>query len=165
MALAQTVFGTDQKKHRGADSPPPPPVIGLTSSANFQSILVILEPSELTKKIKSNGAKTVPCGTPLITFDHFDFCPCKTTRCFRPINQVSIHLRSWPSRPWRCSDTYKRLCGTLSNALQKSKYTTDMLVPFSKSSVAYSRKSIKFVKQDLPLLNPCWDGNKSSSCS
>ena len=23
MALAQTVFGTDQKKHRGADSPPP----------------------------------------------------------------------------------------------------------------------------------------------
>ena len=30
MALAQTVFDTDQKNHRGADSAPPPPVIGLT---------------------------------------------------------------------------------------------------------------------------------------
>ena len=29
MALAQTVFGTDKKNHRGDDSAPSPPVIGL----------------------------------------------------------------------------------------------------------------------------------------
>ena len=38
MALAQTVFDTDYKNHRGVNPPPPPPVIGLRDQ-NFQGAI------------------------------------------------------------------------------------------------------------------------------
>ena len=46
MALAQTVFGTDKKNHRGANAPPPPPPVGLILGigTGTTSIGVFLDP-------------------------------------------------------------------------------------------------------------------------
>ena len=68
------------------------------------------------------GPKTDPCGTPLTTSDHSDSLLFKTTFCFLPTRKFLIHSRRFPDIPQLRSLETKRLWGTESKALEKSKY-------------------------------------------
>ena len=46
--------------------------------------------------------------------------------------------------------------GTLSNAFAKSKYIQSKGLPLSIASVTFAKNSNRFVKHDLPFVNPCW---------
>ncbi|GAB0210109.1 highly reducing polyketide synthase PKS6 [Grus japonensis] len=48
------------------------------------------------------------------------------------------------------------LCGTVSNALHKSREMMSVALPLSTDDVNPSEKATKFVRHDLPLVKPCW---------
>ncbi len=41
---------------------------------------------------KSNGPRTVPCGTPMVIMVYDDVAPLTTTCWVRPIRNISIHV-------------------------------------------------------------------------
>ena len=117
----------------------------LISSANFSTLLFISLSIELTNIIKSNGPKTEPWGTPLMTSFHSDLHPFKITLCWRPDSHSSIQLSNVPLIPWALSCISSLLWGTLSNALLKSRYATSSCLPWSKLSDATFKNSKRFV--------------------
>jgi len=48
------------------------------------------------------------------------------------------------------------LLGTVSKALQKSREMTSVAIPLSTDVVTPSEKVTSLVRQDVPLVKPCW---------
>ena len=67
------------------------------------------------------GPKTVPCGTPESTVTRSDCIPSTTTRCLRCFRKLEIQVQILSSMPSCLSLLSKPSCGTVSNALEKSK--------------------------------------------
>ena len=67
------------------------------------------------------GRSTVPCGTPLLTSDSFDFTPLAIMNCFLLDNKSWIHMPSLPLIPSALNLWQRMPKSTLSKALEKSR--------------------------------------------
>ena len=70
---------------------------------------------------KSIGPRTEPCGTPDVTSVMSDRAPLTETRCLRFDRKDVIQLCVLPVIPYEVNLDRRRLCGTLSKALAKSR--------------------------------------------
>ena len=77
----------------------------------------------------NKGPNTLPCGIPLVTSDHSEYESLTFTLCFLPDRKFSVHLIIESSIPYAWSLDNNLLCGTLSNAFIKSKYTASIFPP------------------------------------
>ena len=81
---------------------------------------------------KSIGPRTEPCGTPDVTSVMSDRAPLTETRCLRfdrkDVIQLCVLL---PVIPYEVSLDRRRLCGTLSKALAKSRRIATVCVLLS----------------------------------
>ena len=127
----------------------------LLSSANFQIFDMMPSSISFINIKNSNGPNTKPCGTPLFTSAQPDTFPFILTLCLLSANQFLIHLKYCPPMPCASNFVNKQACGTLSNALAKSRYITSTGTPSFKNLVTVSRYSSRFFRQDLPFLKPC----------
>ena len=131
------------------------------SSANsFAVEFLATDGKSLMKMLNKTGPRTLPCGMPLVTSHVSDVFSFTTTRWLRPVRYVSIHLMRHPPMPLALIFDSRRWCGTLSNALRKSKYRQSIPWPSSRILVHCSRTTVNWVEQDLPLRNPYWSSVK-----
>ena len=86
-------------------------------------LCIVLNFKILLKTINNTVTNTEPCGTSLQTQIHPDHLPLIHTRCLLSFNQSSITLSSFPLIPCFFNFSNHLLCGTLSDALAKSKNT------------------------------------------
>ena len=106
----------------------------LLSSANCHTLDIIPSSIISLMNIKNNnGPRTESWGTPLITFAHLDNLPLIFNLCLLPPSQFFIHLVKCPSIPCASSFLSNLACGTLSNALSKSRWITSTGTPSSNS--------------------------------
>ena len=74
------------------------------------------------------GPRPEPCGTPNVTYAMSDSAPLTKTRCLRFDRKDVIQLCVLPVIPYVVSLDRRRLCGTLSNALAKSRRIASICV-------------------------------------
>ena len=55
--------------------------------------------TSLIYKMNSSGPRTEPCGTPLVTGDHWERQPLTDTCCLRPVRKAPIHVSRLPAIP------------------------------------------------------------------
>ena len=67
---------------------------------------------------KSIGPRTEPCGTPDVTSVMSDRAPLTETRCLRFDRKDVIQLCVLPVIPYEVNLDRRRVCGTLSKALE-----------------------------------------------
>ena len=127
--------------------------ITLVSSANFNISPDIFRSMSFIYIRNKHGPNTDPCDTPLNT--QSEVPPFKRTRCFLSVSHLLIHSKTTPCMPWAFNFISSLLCGTVSNALAKSKYKVSTHIPLSTCFVTFSRYANRFVKHDLPGRNPC----------
>src|ERR1043165_8130799 len=132
----------------------PPPIF--VSSANFDIFDFIPPPMSFIKTTKSNGPRTDPCGTPLSTLDHFEYFPLIPTFCLLSLNHCFSQFNKFPPIPLASNFFPNLLCGTLSKAFAKSRYNMSTAFPSSSFLYISSKNSSRFVRHDLPFVNPCW---------
>ena len=77
------------------------------------------------------GPRTEPCGTPDVTSVMSDRAPLTETRCLRFDRKDVIQLCVLPVIPYEVSLDRRRLCGTLSKALAKSRRIASVCVLLS----------------------------------
>ena len=70
---------------------------------------------------KSIGPRTEPCGTPDVTSMMADRAPLTETRCLRFDRKYVIQVCVLPVIPYEVNLDRRRLCGTLSKVLAKSR--------------------------------------------
>ena len=75
----------------------------------------------LMYSMKSIGPRTVPCGTPDVTSVVSDRAPLTETRCLRFDRKDVIQVCVLPVIPYEVSLDRRRLWGTLTKALAKSR--------------------------------------------
>ena len=80
---------------------------------------------------KSIGPRTEPCGTPDVTSVMSDRAPLTETRCLRFDRKDVIQLCVLPVIPYEVNLDRRRLCGTLSKALAKSRRIASICVLLS----------------------------------
>ena len=68
-----------------------------------------------------SGPSTLPCGMPLITGLGTESSPLTLTTWSRPVRKALIQDSILPSMPFAFNLVFNLLCGTVSNALEKSK--------------------------------------------
>jgi len=109
------------------------------------------------KMRKSNGPRTEPWGTPLMTRLQSYVAPLTNTLCSLLLSQSLIQCATCPSIP--CAFSFRRSlsCGTLSNAQAKSRNMMSTLSLASLQAVTLSRKASRLVTHERPCLNPCWE--------
>ena len=107
--------------------------------------------------VKARGPRTEPCGTPDETSFQVENSPLSTVLCDLSLSQSCTHASRWPPIPCASILARRRLCGTLSKALEKSRYITSTDFPSSCKLVIRSKNSRRLVVQDLFLRNPCLD--------
>ena len=131
--------------------------LSFVSSANLQIIIRLsVQPSiSLIKTMNASGPRTNPWGTPDVTSHQSELLPFRTTRCFLPVSQLWIHLKTFPLTPWASNFLISLCFGTLSKALAKSRYIISKGLLLS-NTVIFSRNSRRFVVTDLLLRNSCW---------
>ena len=76
-------------------------------------------------------SRTEPCGTPDVTSVMSDRAPLTETRCLRFDRKDVIQLCVLPVIPYEVSLDRRRLCGTLSKALAKSRRIASICVLLS----------------------------------
>ena len=107
-------------------------------------------------KIKNRiGPSTLPCGIPDVMFLKLECAPFTITRCFLLFKNSYIHLKTTPLIPYLSILTKSLLWGTLSKALQKSRYMTSSSCLWSMAEVISSINSSNCVTQDFPFIKPC----------
>lgn len=90
--------------------------------------------------------------------------PLTLTICLHRVKKSLIHLRSFPCISYTSIFVLNLWCGTVSNALEKSKYILSITPPLAVSSANLSRYCKRCVTVDLQLINPnCFFDNKSFS--
>ena len=91
---------------------------------------------------KSIGPITESCGTPDVTSVMSDRAPLNETRCLRFDRKDLIQLCVLPVIPYEVSLDRRRLCGTLSKALAKSRRIASICVLLSNAVIQSSTVSI-----------------------
>ena len=119
----------------------------------------------LIKITNSTGPSTLPCGTPLVTFDQSEYIPFTDTLCCLPMRKSLIQFRTLFLIPYDSILAISLWCGTESKAFAKSRYTASKGLPVSSAVVYFSRACSKFVAHDLFGTNPCWQDERSFFCS
>ena len=84
---------------------------------------------------KSIGPRTEPCGTPDVTSVMSDRAPLTETRCLRFDRKDVIQLCVLPVIPYEVNLDRRRLCGTLSKALAKSRRIASICVLLSNAVI------------------------------
>ena len=85
---------------------------------------------------KSIGPRTEPCGTPDVTYYVVsDRAPLTETSCLRFDRKDVIQLCVLPVIPYEVSLDRRRLCGTLSKALAKSRRIASVCVLLSNAII------------------------------
>ena len=84
---------------------------------------------------KSIGPRTEPYGTPNATYVMPDRAPLTETRCLRCNRKYVIQLCVLPVIPYEVSLDRRRLCGTLSKALAKSRKIASICVLLSNAVI------------------------------
>ena len=96
----------------------------------------------------SIGPRTEPCGTPDVTSVMSDRAPLIETRCLRFDRKDEIQLCVLPVIPNEVSLHRRRLCGTLSKALAKSRGMALICVLLSNAVIQAWAVSISRDSQD-----------------
>ena len=76
----------------------------------------------------SRGPKTVPWGTPEITFVGRDLEPSTTTVCSLVFKKAAVQSNKGPCMPRNSNFPNRRSCGTVSKAWEKSKMATSVWI-------------------------------------
>ena len=84
---------------------------------------------------KSIGPRTEPCGTPDVTYVVSDRVPLTETRCLRFDRKHVCVCVCVTSDPYEVSLDRRRLCGTLSKALAKSRMSASVCVLLSNAII------------------------------
>ena len=126
------------------------------SSANRPHSEVIWRPMSLMYPKNISGPRTVPWGTPEVTVTGEDSEPLTTTFWVLPQSQDSIRLISCRRISWWSNFLRRRLCGTVSNAFEKSSNNTSVCFPWSKFLAMSSTIVISWLSHERPRRNPCW---------
>ena len=113
------------------------------------------------------GYRTLPWGTPLITFDINEWVLFKRTHWVLFDRKHLIHLRTFPCIPWLYNFVKRRLWGTVSKTPLMSKYKVSTGRDESIYCDHWSKISSNCITQDLPALKPYWQSDSkllSSKC-
>ena len=107
---------------------------------------------------KSTGPRTEPCGTPNITSVMSDRAPLTETRSLRFGRKDVIQLCVLPVIPYEVSLDRRRLYGTLSKALAKSRRIASICVLLSNGVIQTSKSNKQCMKafpsaRNSPLLD------------
>ena len=108
---------------------------------------------------------TLPCGTPLLTSLQLDDTPLMQTLCFLSVRKALIQVSTCPPMPAAWSLESKCGWGTVSNALEQSRYTVSILSLSSSALCSSYWYSNNWVRQDMPERNPCWFLLSKPECS
>ena len=96
-----------------------------TKASSAKSLTVVPESTteglSFIHRRNSSRPNTVPCGTPEVTGAYSDFTPSRTTSWRRLMRKDSIQRRTLPWNPYRRSLLRRRLWGTVSKALLRSR--------------------------------------------
>ena len=84
---------------------------------------------------KSIGPRTEPCGTSDVTSVVSDRAPLTETRCLRFDRKDVLQLCVLPVIPYEVNLDRRRLCGTLSKALAKSRRIASVCVSLSNAII------------------------------
>ena len=135
------------------------------SSKNFRISHESPSSISLIYMMNSNGPRPELWRTPLMTYAQSHHCTRTTTRCVQSLRYDMIQLTICGPIPWVLILRSSLWCGTLPNALQKSKYTTSTGYPSYRCFVTISM-NFRFVKQNLfwkkiiinkiKIKNLCW---------
>jgi hypothetical protein len=112
------------------------------------------------KAANRTGPRTLPCGTLLRTEVQSGTVPLILTRCRLPAEKSLIHVSTLLSILKDFNLRNSRSCGTLSNALTKSNYTTSTGSLSSSRRGHLSRVDKRLVVQDLPAIKPRWQSDR-----
>jgi len=93
----------------------------MVSSANKLTVDVKLSAMSFMQNRKSQGPSTDPWGTPEITGTQPEEAPSTRTDCERSLRKFPIQVFVLSSMPYILNFSTKRLCSTLSKALEKSR--------------------------------------------
>ena len=107
----------------------------MLSSANRRILDSMFSLMSLMYSKKSIGPRTEPCGTPDVTSVVSDRTPLNETRCLRFDRKDVIQLCVLPVIPYEVSLDRRRLCGTLSKALAKSRRIASVCVLLSNAII------------------------------
>ena len=133
--------------------------ISLVSSANLLTVDLSVSPISRSFMYirKHSGPRTDPCIRELVTGLQLDLAPWVTHFRLRLLSQAVIYCNMLPSIPWALIFFFitSFLCGTVSKAFARSRYTTSTGLPLSTDLVMISRYSSKLVVVDFPFLKPC----------
>ena len=103
----------------------------MLSSANRRILDLMFSLMSLMYSKKSIGPRTEPCGTPDVTYVVSDRAPLTETRCLLFDRTDVIQLCVLAVIPYEVSLDRRRLCGTLSKALAKSRRIASVCVLLS----------------------------------
>ncbi len=121
----------------------------LVSSANIFAVAITVSGKSLPYSKNKTGPRMEPCGTPLVTRAHFEVPFLRMTLYLLLDKNEDIQACTAPLIPMLCSFLSRRVWGTVSNALAKSKYTASTPSP---SSIHWSQSYI----------GPCKGGSRDS---
>ena len=132
------------------------------SSANSLTWVVTTLAKSLICIKKSREPKTVPWGTPEITFVGQDLEPSNNTICSLVFKRAAVQSNKGPCMPKNSSSPNRRSCGTMSKTLEKSKMTTSVSIFLS--LVCYKTWSVSnnYVSHENIALKPWCEGVKIS---
>ncbi len=105
--------------------------------------------------MNNNGPSTDPCGTPLNTSSHSIIVSPITTLCRRFFKKLDSHLSRSSPKPYARAFPTSSSCGTVSNALAKSKRIKMTKYPLLIASVMVSNVSKRLVVHAFPGTKPC----------
>ena len=94
------------------------------SSANTRVGDIRVELISLIYTRNNRGPRMDPCGTPEETVDQAEEWPSTRTLCWRFVRKALIRLSTLPRTPTLSSFMHSFLCGTVSNAFEKSRTIT-----------------------------------------
>ena len=113
----------------------------------------------------SRGPKTVPWGTPEITFEGRDLEPSTTTICSLVFKKAAVQSNKGPCMPRNSNFPNRRSCGTVSKALEKSKMATSVWIFLSLVCNKSWRVSNGCVSHENFSLKPWFSGVRISYLS
>ena len=136
----------------------------MQSSANSLVLDWTQSGRSFMKRRNNNGPKTVPWGTLLITVTLSEVAPSTCTCWALSVRKAWIHLYVLPLTPKWSICFNRRLCGTRSNALEKSRMIRSYWCFLSKPDTSSWARVSSCVSQLRLALNPCWQ-SVSTWCS
>src|SRR6218665_395623 len=105
------------------------------------------------KITKGSGPNTDPCSTPLITSIHSENAHLTPNLCLLSFSQFYIHLNRLPPNLLNLITFISAQSDHLHLFTQS--YVGNLVKCFCKNQVHLFKNSNKFIKLDLPFVNPC----------